>query len=169
MLLFARGTGARISGTSAPFIGDERTVDEIRKTFAILCAAVATIAGATAAQAQPNPVLIDRARILFGRGRNWVRHRYDVFNKDQYPAAMFARLPGCRRAEPTQFVAQRVDFFDCAGKRLYGFCALGSPANLGSIWFATEEARSRKLSLYRINDRQTNTSTSPTWPIPRLN
>ena len=93
-------------------------------------------------------------------GKNWVRHRYDVFNKDQYPAAMFAAGAGAaalraqhtiRRAPGSISSIQR-------GNRLYGFCALGKPSDLGSIWFATEDGMIPPSYIYiEITDRQTNT------------
>ena len=50
-----------------------------------------------------------------------------------------------------------VDFFDSRGKRLYGFCSLGSPSDLGKIWFATEEGTIPPSYVYIvIHDRQTN-------------
>jgi hypothetical protein len=51
-----------------------------------------------------------------------------------------------------------VDFFDSRGKRLYGFCALGKPADLEKIWFALEENEIPPSYVYiELNDRQTNT------------
>ena len=44
------------------------------------------------------------------------------------------------------------------GKRLYGFCALSKPADLGKIWFAMEEGVIPPSYVYiELNDRQTNT------------
>ena len=92
-------------------------------------------------------------------GKNWVRHRYDVFNKSAYPAALFAAapsLPPC--GLNTNSSRSWVDFYDQSGKRLYGFCSLGSPNDLGSIWFATEEGTVPPSWIYvEITDRQTNT------------
>ena len=110
--------------------------------------------------APPNPVLyLTGSEYYSAGGRNWVRHRYDVFNKDQYPADMFAAapaLPPC--GSNTNSSRTWVDFFDSRGQRLYGFCALANPQNLGSIWFATEEGTIPPSYVYiEINDRQTNT------------
>jgi hypothetical protein len=131
------------------------------KSLAIRVAAVAMAmaAGSGPAQAQPNPVLyLTGLEYYSAGGKNWVRHRYDVFNKDQYPAAMFApapALPPC--GTNTNSSRSWVDFFDSTGKRLYGFCALGSPANLSKIWFATEEGTVPPSYVYIvIHDRQTN-------------
>ena len=92
-------------------------------------------------------------------GKNWVRYRYDVLNKADYPAAMFAAaptLPPC--GNNTNASRTWVDFFDETGKRLYGFCALGKPDDLGKIWFALEEGVIPPSYVYiELNDRQTNT------------
>ena len=122
--------------------------------------AAAMLAGTGPALAQPNPVLyLTGLEYYSAGGKNWVRHRYDVFNKDQYPAAMFTpapALPPCGLNHNSS--RSWVDFFDSRGKRLYGFCALGSPNDLGNIWFATEEGTIPPSYVYiEINDRQTNT------------
>jgi hypothetical protein len=134
------------------------------KSFAIRVATVAMAMAAgtgPARAAPPNPVLyLTGLEYYSAGGKNWVRHRYDVFNKDQYPAAMFAAapaLPPC--GSNTKSSRSWVDFFDSRGKRLYGFCALGSPSDLGKIWFATEEGVVPPSYVYIvITDRQTNTS-----------
>jgi hypothetical protein len=133
------------------------------KRIAMLSAAfvLAALGGSGPAQAAPpNPILyLTGLEYYSAGGKNWVRHRYDVFNKDQYPAAMFAAapaLPPC--GSNTNSSRSWVDFFDSRGKRLYGFCALGDPANLGKIWFATEEGTIPPSYVYiEIHDRQTNT------------
>lgn len=131
------------------------------RIFAIVCAMAAAIAGAGPAQAAPpNPILyLTGTEAYTANGKNWIRHKYDVFNKDQYPAAMFAAAPGLPPCgSNTNSSRSWVDFFDSRGKRLYGFCALGSPTDLGKIWFATEEGTIPPSYVYIvINDRQTNT------------
>jgi hypothetical protein len=108
----------------------------------------------------PKPILylMDSAPFSSG-GKNYIRLFYDVLNKAEYPADMFApapTLPPCglnHNASRTW-----VDFFDSAGRRLYGFCALGSPADLGKIWIAYEEGTTPPSYVYiELNDRQTNT------------
>jgi hypothetical protein len=92
-------------------------------------------------------------------GKQFTRYRYDVLNKDDYPAAMFApapALPPC--GNNTKSSRTWVDIFDSRGKRLYGFCALAKPADLGTIWFALEEGVIPPSYIYiEIIDRQTNT------------
>ena len=131
------------------------------KLWAGLAAALAgPMIGATPALAQPNPILwFLGAEYYTVNGQNFVRYRYDVFNKDQYPAAMFAPAPGLPPCGNNANSSRSwVDFFDSRGRRLYGFCALGSPNNLGSIWFALPEGQVPPSYVYiEINDRQTNT------------
>ena len=123
--------------------------------------AAAMLAGTGPAQAQPNPVLyLTGLEYYSAGGKNWVRHRYDVFNKDQYPAAMFApapSLPPC--GSNTNSSRTWVDFFNArTNARIYGFCALGSPQNLGSIWFAMPEGTVPPSYVYiELIDRQTGT------------
>lgn len=123
--------------------------------------ALMTLAGTGPARANPpNPVLyLTGLEYYSAGGKNWVRHRYDVFNKSQYPDAMFAQapaLPPC--GLNTKSSRTWVDFYDSRGKRLYGFCALGKAADLGSLWFATEDGTIPPSYVYIvITDRQTNT------------
>lgn len=108
----------------------------------------------------PNPILYFVSQAPYtANGKNWIRYTYDVLNKDEYPAQMFAAapaLPPC--GLNTKASRTWVDFFDQRGKRLYGFCALGKPADLGGIWFALEEGEIPPSYVYiELNDRQTNT------------
>ena len=129
-----------------------------RSMFA--AALLAGIAGAGAAQAQPNPVLyLTSVEPYTVNGQNFIRYNYDVFNKEQYPAAMFAPAPALPPCGANANSSRSwVDFFTSRGQRLYGFCALGSPSALGRIWFALPEGQIPPSYIYiEINDRQTNT------------
>jgi hypothetical protein len=131
------------------------------KSQAIFAAALlAGVTGAGAAQAQPNPILyLTGSEPYTANGQNFIRYNYDVFNKDQYPAAMFApapALPPCGNNHNSS--RSWVDFFTSRGQRLYGFCALGSPGAMGHLWFALPEGQIPPSYVYiEINDRQTNT------------
>ncbi len=108
----------------------------------------------------PNPVLyLTETETYSTGGKNWIRYKYDVLNKADYPVDLFApapALPPC--GKNTKSSRTWVDFFDSRGKRLYGFCALGRPADLGSIWFALEDDVIPPSYVYiEMNDRQTNT------------
>lgn len=125
---------------------------------------LAELAGAGPAHSQtalPAPILyMTGSEVYQAGGRTWVRHRYDVLNKDSYPAAMFAaapNLPPC--GANTNSSRTWIDFFDArTNRRLYGFCALSNPQNLGSLWFATEEGAIPPSYVYIVmTDRQTST------------
>ena len=126
----------------------------------LFAAAAAFFAAAGTAGAQPNPVLYLTGTEYYSvNGQNFVRYRYDVFNKDQYPAAMFAAAPGLPPCGTnTNSSRSWVDFFENrTNRRIYGFCALGSPNNLSQIWFALPEGQLPPSYVYiEITDRQTN-------------
>lgn len=108
----------------------------------------------------PNPILYLTSTEYYSTGgNNFIRYNYDVLNKDAYPNAMFASapaLPPC--GKNTKASRTWVDFFDSRGKRLYGFCALGKSADLGSIWFALPDGEVPPSYVYiEMNDRETNT------------
>ena len=108
----------------------------------------------------PNPVLYFLEQEVFQvSGKEWIRYRYDVLNKADYPAELFAAapaLPPC--GLNTKASRTWVDFYDQRGKRLYGFCALGKPDDLGGIWFAMETDVIPPSYVYiELTDRQTNT------------
>jgi hypothetical protein len=114
----------------------------------------------TAPPVLPNPVLYFTGSEPYSTGgKQFIRYHYDVLNKDQYPADLFAAapaLPPC--GANTKSSRTWVDFFDQRGKRLYGFCALGKPADLHTIWFGLEEGAIPPSYIYiEMNDRQTNT------------
>ena len=125
--------------------------------------AVAALAGSGPARSQtaiPNPILyMTSSEVYQAGGRTWVRHRYDVFNKEAYPAEMFAAAPNLPPCGANANASRTwVDFYDGrTNRRLYGFCALGSPQSLGSLWFATEEGTIPPSYVYiEMTDRQTN-------------
>ena len=108
----------------------------------------------------PNPVLyLTGTEIYQASGKQFIRYRYDVLNKTDYPADFFAAapaLPPC--GNNTKASRTWVDFFDQSGKRLYGFCALSKSADLASIWFALEDGVIPPSYVYiELIDRQTNT------------
>lgn len=125
-----------------------------------ILAAGAVLASAAPALAQPvpNPILYLTGTETYAvGGKEWVRHRFGVFNNAEYPGEMFEAaptLPPC--GVNANSSRSWVDFFDGGGKRLYGFCALGSPANLDKIWFATPAGEVPPSWVYiEIHDRLT--------------
>ena len=132
----------------------------LRLRWAILALAVAAIPTIGPAQPFPNPILyLTGTEYYTTGGKAFIRYRYDVLNKGAYPAAMFAAAPSLPPCGLNANASRSwVDFYDQSGKRLYGFCALGDPANLGKLWFALEEGIIPPSYVYiEINDRQTNT------------
>ena len=131
----------------------------------LACLALSCLAGhtpptASAPRVLPNPVLyLQLLEYYETGGKNYVRYRYGVMNSSDYPAGMFAAapdLPPC--GKNTKSSRTWVDIYDQQGKRLYGFCALGKPDDLNSIWFALEETVVPPSYVYvELNDRATNT------------
>lgn len=137
-----------------------RSVKRSLLLFPVVLLCVLATAGVASAPPTPNPVLYMTGTEFYqANGKDWVRYKYDVLNKTDYPAAMFTAapaLPPC--GSNTNSSRTWVDIFDQRGKRLYGFCALGKPEDLGSIWFALEEGVVPPSYIYiELNDRQTNT------------
>lgn len=116
--------------------------------------------GSAAAPVIPNPVLYFMgAESVEISGKQMIRYRFDVANKDQYPNEMFAPspdLPPC--GANTKSSRTWIDVYDQRGKRLNGFCALGKPADLNGIWFGLETEIVPPSWVYiEMNDRKTNT------------
>ncbi len=108
----------------------------------------------------PNPVLVltGTEYYVIG-GKNFTRFKYEVFNRSAFPKELFAAspdLPPCGANANSD--RTWIDFFDQRGKRLNGFCALGSPDALAGIWFAVESDIIPPSWIYiEMNDRRTNT------------
>ncbi len=129
-------------------------------TWAILALAAAVSPATAQAPPLPNPILyLTGTEYYTTGGKAFIRYQYDVFNKGAYPAAMFAAAPSLPPCGLNANASRSwVDFYDQHGKRLYGFCTLGNPANLGKLWFALEEGIIPPSYVYiEINDRQTGT------------
>jgi hypothetical protein len=114
----------------------------------------------TAPRPLPNPVLVFMgAEDVETGGRKLTRYKFAVDNGTDYPNELFAAapdLPPCgqnARASRTW-----VDLYDQGGKRLNGFCALGSRDGLTQIWFALERDIIPPSWIYiEMTDRKTNT------------
>ena len=116
--------------------------------------------GWASAPALPNPVLFFTGQEVYETGgKQFIRYRYDVLNKDAYPNDLFAAapdLPAC--GKNTNASRTWVDFYDMSGKRLQGFCAFGKPSDLGTLWFGLEVDVVPPSYVYiEINDRKTPT------------
>ena len=108
----------------------------------------------------PKPILyLIGSEPFSSGGKNYTRLFYDVLNKAEYSAEMFAAAPTLPPCGLNHNASRTwVDFFDAAGHRIYGFCALSKPEDLGKIWIAYEEGTVPPSYVYiELNDRQTNT------------
>lgn len=108
----------------------------------------------------PNPVLyLTHTESVTTNGKEFLRYHYDILNKGSYPADFFAAaptLPPC--GTNTKASRTWVDFYDQSGKRLNGFCALGSPKDLSNLWIAVESNVVPPSWVYvEFTDRKTNT------------
>lgn len=108
----------------------------------------------------PNPAIFYIGAEYFETGgKSFIRYRYNVDNFAAYPADMFApapTLPPC--GANTNAARTWVDIYDQTGKRLNGFCALGTPSDLNKIWFALEQDVVPPSWIYiELTDRQTGT------------
>ena len=131
-----------------------------KSLFAASLPAMFSLIGTPAQAVVPNPVLyLTFVENYSVNGQNFVRYRYDVFNKSAYTADMFAAAPALPPCGANANASRTwVDFFDQGGHRIYGFCALGNPSNLSQIWFSVPEGQIPPSYVYiELNDRQTNT------------
>lgn len=93
----------------------------------------------------PNPKLVFEGKENYeANGQKFTRYRLSVSNRNAYPAALFKpspQLPAC--GSNANSSRTWVDIFNSqTGERIYGFCALGAPANLDSLWFAVKKGQS---------------------------
>ena len=114
----------------------------------------------TAQRPLPNPVLMFLGpEYVTISGKEWTRYKYAVDNASAYPAELFAAapdLPPC--GQNTKSSRTWVDIYDQSGKRLNGFCALGSSEGLGKLWFALERDVVPPSWIYvELTDRKTAT------------
>jgi hypothetical protein len=148
--------------------GQSMTTGKSRALFAALLLAIS--AGAVTSEAQtpppgprrlPNPVLfLTGTEVYSTGGQTFTRYRYDVLNRSEYPAALFTPAPGLPPCGANANSARTwVNIFENpTNRRIYGFCALGSPNDLGLIWFALPEGQIPPSYIYiELEDRQTNT------------
>lgn len=127
---------------------------------AVTVTLVLGVHGAAAAPELPNPVLVFVGpQFIEVGGKQMTRYHFDVFNKEVYPNELFAAAPGLPPCGANTKAARTwVDIYDLNGKRLNGFCALGKPSDLNSIWFVLETGVVPPSWVYiELTDRQTNT------------
>ena len=120
-----------------------------------------TIAAAVQALAMPVPVLhFDGTENYTIGAQQWVRYKLSVVNRASFPADLFTpapRLPPCGLNHNSS--RAWVDVFNGSSPyaRIYGFCALTSPNDLGQLWFAVQAGQNPpRLVFIKITDRQTH-------------
>ncbi len=126
----------------------------------VLTALVSTGGASTTQRALPNPMLVFTGQEFFeANDKQMTRYKFTVDNKSSYPKELFTsapELPPC--GTNTKAARTWVDIYDQSGKRLNGFCALGSSDDLDKIWFALERDVVPPSWVYiEMNDRKTNT------------
>lgn len=132
-------------------------------TLLITCLSLTVLTSDSLSSTQtalPNPVIVFMGpEIHETGGKSFTRYRYAVENFKAYPSELFAAaptLPPC--GANTNASRTWVDLYSQVGQRLNGFCALGSPANLGKLWFAVETDVVPPSWIYiEMTDRQTGT------------
>jgi phosphohistidine phosphatase SixA len=108
----------------------------------------------------PFPQLVFRGIEAYtANGKQWVRYKLAVANSDSFPADLFALapdLPPC--GLNTNASRTWVDIYNSTtDQRLYGFCALSSPRDLGSLWFAVAQGTMPPQQVYVVlTDRKAN-------------
>lgn len=118
------------------------------------------LAATPAAAAVPNPILYMTGSEPFTvNGKAFIRVNLAVFNRSSFPAEMFAAAPGLPPCGVNTNASRSwVDIYSSRGQRLYGFCALGGPNDMGKLWFAYPADELPPSYIYiEINDRQTGT------------
>jgi hypothetical protein len=112
-----------------------------------------------AAAPVPRPRLIFAGTEVYTAGGvEWQRQRLSVTNRAAFPAALFRPapdLPPC--GMNTNSARSWIDIYDGDDKRLYGFCALGKPADLQKLWFSVRSGTALPAFVYiELLDRLTD-------------
>lgn len=133
----------------------------LKLRFGVLLAACVMFSAAAAVSAQerlPRPKLVFTEKKDYeSNGKKMTLYRLDVENKTDYPSEMFEAapdLPLCGRNKNA--TRSWVDIFGERGNRIYGFCALKSPEELGTLAFNLPRGTRIGKVYIIIHDRQTN-------------
>lgn len=126
---------------------------------------------------QPQLAFVGKEDYTAGNMR-WTRYKLSVTNWNSFAADFFQPspdLPPC--GANTNASRTWVDIHDGeTGNRLYGFCALSSPASLNSLWFARPQGQQppatvyismvdRRANVTRNSNKVATTSSEPPVPI----
>src|SRR6476620_7841085 len=107
----------------------------------------------------PTPQLVSAGTEDYeANGKQWTRYKLALLNRSAYESELFAPAPDLPPCGANQNSARTwVDIFNRQGrKRIYGFCALKGPGELGHLWFAIEKGTPPPESVYvTVTDRRT--------------
>lgn len=122
-------------------VGQSRTNTTVGKNYRLI------------AQNVPNPLLVYQgSQPETINGVSFQRYKLGVSNWNQFSAELFQSapdLPPCGKNKNSS--RAWVDIFDAqTNQRLYGFCALSSPKDLNSLWFAVEKGKTPPKSVYLV-------------------
>jgi len=140
--------------------------------FAAAAAFIFASARGAAAQALPTPqAKFTGTEEYEAQGKQWTRYKLALLNRSDYAKELFAPapdLPPC--GENKNSARTWVDIYDRQGRRkIYGFCALAGPKELGYLWFPVEKGSAVPSSVYVvITDRRNRMrATSNVVDIPQ--
>ena len=128
--------------------------------FTLIAISTKSATTAQVSRPLPNPSLNFLVQEPFSnRGKDFTRYKYEVFNRDSYPKALFEAspaLPPC--GTNTNSARTWVTIYDQSGKKLNTFCALKGGNDLDGIWFALGRDEVPPSWVYiEFDDRKTNT------------
>ena len=139
-----------------------RTISRQRRTALVALVALMVFVGANirsvSAQALPTPQLkFGGTEDYEANGKQWTRYKLPLLNRSAYAQELFASAPDLPPCGLNKNSARTwVDIYERKGRRkIYGFCALAGPKDLGYLWFAVERGTPPPESVYVvITDRR---------------
>ncbi len=119
----------------------------------------------------PELVVVCKEDYVGSDGNDYTRYEMDVTNFAVYPDVLFAPAPDLPPCGLNPNASRTwVDIFAADGTRIYGFCALGTAANLNNIWFAMPKGTPPPANVYiELYDRRcdlTYTSNLASTAVP---
>jgi hypothetical protein len=145
-----------------------RSTSTRRKASLVAFAAAAAFTFASARGAAAQALATPQAKFAGteeyeAQGKQWTRYKLALLNRSAYDKELFAPapdLPPC--GENKNSARTWVDIYDRRGRRkIYGFCALAGPKDLGYLWFAVEQGAAPPASVYVvITDRRNKVRTT---------
>jgi hypothetical protein len=123
---------------------------------------VSTFTDCYQALAKPEVTYTGAGKYTGSDGNQYTRHSLAVSNVADYPSELFSPapdLPPC--GLNTKSSRTWVNIYNEAGEYLYGFCSLGSPKEMGKLWFSVPAGDTAPSSVtVQITDRACNRSVS---------